>query len=132
MISAFEMPRRKSSLNPQEVDRLSEGMILAAAVDTCQMPHNGGQVGDSPERSLARAILFDAVSCAVRHHTSALRKQRLEAIAALAWIQDPNGSWFLSFPRICDSLGIGEDYLRELVMRTIRQTQSEVSHAAAA
>ena len=131
-MSPFEMPQTKSRLNPQEVDRISEGMILAGAVDACQMPHSGGQVGDSPERSLARAILFDAVSCTVRHHASPLRNQRSEANAALAWIQDPDGSWFLSFPRICDSLGIGEDYLRELVMRTVMAEQGQVDHAEAA
>ena len=56
----FQMDRTKSPLNPQEIDRLSEGMILAGAVDSGQMPHGGGQVEDSPERSLARAILFES------------------------------------------------------------------------
>lgn len=118
------------SLNPEEIDRISDGMMLASAVDSSQMPTNGGQVGDSPERSLARAILFDAVSCAVRHFDSPLKSQKAEADSALAWIDDPDGSWFLSFPRICESLGIGEDYLRELVNRKIAQGQ--VSHAQAA
>lgn len=128
----FQMDRTKSPLNPQEIDRLSEGMILAGAVDSGQMPHGGGQVEDSPERSLARAILFDAVSCAVRHSDSPLQTQRSAANAALRWIQDPDGSWFLSFPRICDSLGIGEDYLRELVVRNVNEGQEQVSHVQAA
>jgi len=118
------------SLNPEEIDRISEGMMLASAVDASQMPTNGGQVEDSPERSLARAILFDAVMCAVRHYDSTLKSQKAEADSALAWIEDRDGSWFLSFPRICESLGICEDYLRELVNGKIAQGQ--VSHAQAA
>ena len=128
----FEMKTRPAPLNPEEVDRISEGLILSSSVDACQMPHSGGQVGDSPERSLARAILFDAVSCAVRHHDSPLKKQRAEAGDALRWIGDTDGSWFLSFPRICDSLGIGEDYLRELVLREVATTTTANGQAEAA
>lgn len=128
----FQMKTEPARLNPEEVDRLSEGLILAGSVDGCQMPHGGGQVGDSPERSLARAILFDAVSCAVRHHASPLKKQRAEASDALRWIEDDQSSWFLSFSRICDSLGIGEDYLRELVVREVAASATAAGQAEAA
>ena len=55
------------NLTEEDVDRISEGMVLSTAVDRGQMPLNSDIVPDSPERSLVRAILFDAVECSTRH-----------------------------------------------------------------
>ena len=111
-------------LTEEDVDRISEGMVLATAVDPGQMPRNSQVVPDSPERSLARAILFDAVECSTRHIDSRIPAQRKEAADALDWIESDDESWFLSFRPLCNLLGVDDGFLRRLVRARIRESRA--------
>jgi hypothetical protein len=112
------------NLTEEDVDRISEGMVLSTAVDPGQMPRNSQIVPDSPERSLARAILFDAVECSTRHIDSRIPSQRKEAADALEWIESDDESWFLSFRPLCNLLGVDDGYLRRLVLGRIAESRS--------
>jgi hypothetical protein len=112
------------NLTEEDVDRISEGMVLSTAVDRGQMPLNTDAVPDSPERSLVRAILFDAVECSTRHIDSRIPSQRKEAAEALEWIESDDETWFLSFRPLCNLLGVDDGFLRRLVRGRIRDSRA--------
>ena len=114
----------KHDLTEEDVDRISEGMVLSTAVDPGQMPQNSHVVPDSPERSLARAILFDAIECSTRHIDSRIPAQRKEAADALEWIESDDESWFLSFQPLCNLLGVDDGFVRRLVRGRIQESRS--------
>lgn len=118
-------------LNPEEVDRIMDRLVVTAAVDHSQVPLNQPGVEDSAEMRLQRAILFDAVQCVVRHHDSNLHRQRTEARTALRWIESHQESYFLSFVPICGRFGIEPDWIRRLVRAQIRRGRNvEIAEAA--
>ena len=116
--------RVEHDLTEEDVDRISEGIVLATAVDPGQMPRSSGVVPDSPERSLARAILFDAIECSTRHIDSRIDAQRKEAADALAWIDSDEEIWFLSFKPLCNLLGMDYGFLRRLVHGRIQESRA--------
>ncbi len=119
-------------LSPDEVDRIIDRLIMSHAVDAAQVPlHQPADGEDSPELDLHRAILFDAVQCAVRHFDSPLQHQRSEARAAIRWIESDNESYFLSFVPICHRFQIDPEWIRRLVRERMRpETSDAVAEAA--
>ena len=128
-VFTWNPPRPK--LDPGEVDRMVENLVMSSAVDPTQVSWNQPEVEDSPEIDLQRAILFDAVQCAVRHHDSHLQSQRAEARSAMRWIESAESSYFLAFIPICHRLRIDPAYVRRLVRERMRHDRgAEVAEAA--
>ena len=105
----FRTPE-SNALEPDEVDSIQANLEAGPAVDAGQIPMLQPTRPDSPELGLQRAILFDAVQCALRHRHSALPRQREEAASALAWIEDESDEYFLLFVPICQRLGLEPDW----------------------
>lgn len=120
-LDLFSTNRPAKRLNPEEVDRILDRLILAHSVDPAQVPLHQPATEDSPELQLHRAILFDAVQCAVRHVNSPLRNQQLEGRAAMRWINSNDESYFLSFVPICQRFHIEPEWIRRLVRTEIRR-----------
>ncbi|MBM4265539.1 MAG: hypothetical protein FJ144_02810 [Deltaproteobacteria bacterium] len=102
-------------LPPDEIAAIVERALAAPFVDPVQVPLNQPAVRDSPELRLNRAILFDAIQCAIRHLDSGSEAMRAEARMALRWIDGDDESYFLSFIPICHRLGVDPEWIRRLV-----------------
>jgi hypothetical protein len=131
-LDVFTWMTPAKKLSPDEVDRIMERLILSNAVDASQVPlHQPAEVEGTPELDLHRAILFDAVQCAVRHFHSPLAHQRQEAKAAVRWIDSNEESYFLSFVPICHRFHIDPEWIRRLVRERIRAgAREQVAEAA--
>lgn len=130
-IDVFTWTPPAPKLNPGEVDRMLENLMMASSVDPSQVSWNQPEVEDCPEIDLMRAILFDAVQCAVRHHDSHLQNQRAEARSAIRWIESAESAYFLSFIPICQRLRINPTWIRRLVRERVRRDRTaEVAEAA--
>lgn len=127
----FSVPPAAKKLTPYEVDGILERLVLASAVDPGQVSSNQPPREDSPELDLHRAILFDAVQCAVRHYSSPSSTQRAEARSALRWIESTDESYFLSFVAVCHRFGIDPSWVRRLVRREVRTAQRSWAPQAA-
>ena len=128
----FTLKKSDKKLNPQEVDGILDGLVLATAVDHGQLDLYQPSREDSPELDLARAILFDAVQCATRHYRSPSSAQRAEARSALRWIESNEEAYFLSFVPICQRFGIEPNWIRRLVRREVRSVARPCAAQAAA
>lgn len=127
----FDAPG-KHDLRENEIEEIAQGTVLASTVEACQMPHGGTMPADSPERSLCRAILFDAIECATRHLHSHIPSQRKAANEALEWILADDEQWFLSFIPLCNSLRIDPEYMRRLTLSRIEEREEVMASAEAA
>ena len=124
-MNEFQWNPDAGKLRPDEVDSIVAQIFAAPVVDEAQVPmHHCGRV-DTPELDLHRAILFDAVTCAVRHHSSPIRAQSAEAQSALRWIESNEDKYFLSFVPICQRFGIDPGWIRRLVRARIQEERSE-------
>ncbi len=131
-MSLFPVSKKAPArLNPEEIDRIVERMIMASSVDPSQVTMNQPTSPDSPELGLHRAILFDAVVCASRHYGSRSSAQRAEARSALRWIESDDESYFLSFVPLCHRFQLNPSWIRRLVRRAIREQSAEATAAAA-
>ena len=127
-------PSRKKPiqrLNPGEVDGIVERLVMASAVDPAQVSMNQPSSPDSPELSLHRAILFDAVQCAIRHARSPSSAQRAAARSAMRWIEAEDESYFLSFVPLCQRFKLEPEWIRRLV-RAETRPRSPLAAAQAA
>ena len=132
-MSLFSVAKKpQARLNPEEVDRIVERLIMASTVDPSQVAMNQPSSPDTPELGLHRAILFDAVVCASRHYSSASSSQRAEARSALRWIESNDETYFLSFVPLCHRFQLNPSWIRRLVRRAIREQPAEVAATAAA
>ncbi len=124
-------PAPKKKLLPDEVDGILERLVMARTVDVSQVPMNQPASPESPELGLHRAILFDAIQCAVRHHDSPSSAQRSEATSAIRWIESNSESYFLSFVPICHRFRLDPEWIRRLVRSRIRKDRPLVAAEAA-
>lgn len=81
---------------------------------------------EPPEKGLYRAVLAEAISCAVAHHvTSAVHKaERRQAVAeAWNWIMADGTApdWPFSFDNVCFVIGEEPDCLRRLILEVGRE-----------
>ena len=131
-MNIFSWKPTAKQIQPNEVDSIMERIVMARAVDRSHVPMNQPTRPDSPELSLHRAILFDAVQCVVRHHDSHSPTQRAEARSARRWIESNDESYFLSFAPLCHRFDIDPDWIRRLVRMSIHQDRPVLATAAAA
>lgn len=130
-LDEFACIRPEKRLDPEEIDRIMERLILTHSVDPAQVPLHQPASEDSPELQLHRAILFDAIQCAVRHVDSPLRYQKHEGRSAMRWIESDDESYFLSFVPICHRFQIDPAWIRRLVRTQVRQDRdAQVAEAA--
>ena len=131
-MNEFQWNPNAGKLRPDQVDSIVAQLFAAPVVDDAQVPmHHCGRL-DTPELDLHRAILFDAVTCAVRHHASPIRSQSTEAKSALRWLESNEDKYFLSFVPICQRFGIDPGWIRRLVRARIQQDRAESSARAGA
>lgn len=115
MMNAHSWKKPIQRLNPGEVDGIVDRLVMATAVDPAQVSMNQPSSPDSPELSLHRAILFDAVQCAIRHSGSPSSAQRAAARDAVRWLDSEDESYFLSFVPLCQRFQLEPEWIRRLV-----------------
>ena len=131
MMDEFSWREEENRLRPEQVDRIMDDLTAPQAVDPAQVPMNNPVRADTPEVSLLRAILFDAVQCVVKHTHSPLRSQNLEAQSAMRWISSNDSAYFLSFIQVCQRLGLEPNWIRRLVSVQVRRGRGMMQTMAA-
>jgi hypothetical protein len=82
-----------------------------------------------PERSLALAILEDAVSCFQRHVQSRNPKEREQHALAEQWFLAETADWVFSFENVCALLRLDAGYLRLGLLRWKDRVIESAAHA---
>ena len=80
-----------------------------------------------PEKSLMLAVLEDDVECFQKHLFAKTGKARALFQDAENWILDDSEDQIFSFNTICETLGIGSDWLRRSLMEWKRRKLEERS-----
>lgn len=77
-----------------------------------------------PEKRLMLAILEDAVSCLQHNFPVNARKNVRLFEDTKAWVVQKDGDWVFSFENVCEHLGLNPAYVRQGLMRWMRDRSS--------
>ena len=118
MISAASgMERRESSprerVGPPEIERFLAGLLHARVVDPSQVPMYHRTRHDSPEVSLLRAVLEDAIRSVLRGGSTTARRR--EVAEDLAWLRSEDDGHAFTFVAVCQRLQLDPSWVRRLV-----------------
>jgi hypothetical protein len=121
---------RRLSIDVGEVDRVVEGLFLARIVDPGQVPMYQQARIDSPEMSLTRAVLADALRSVLRPRASLSAAQRRDLEEDLAWFDSDDDGATFTFVTVCQRLRIDPEWIRRLIR--VRRGGASAPHAEAA
>src|SRR5215470_8411797 len=98
---------------------LSHGVLESAALRPIQFHDIWSKSGSvSPERSLALAVVQEALNDLVRHRFAKGRRGQRLYWQAYAWIADDDREWPFSFANLCESVGLPVELIRGQLFRS--------------
>jgi hypothetical protein len=103
----------RERLGPHDVDRFVAGLLHARAVDSGQVPMYHRVRVDSPEMSLVRAVLEDAIRSVLRGGSTTARRRELDE--DLAWFDSEDDGHAFAFVTVCQRLQLDPSWIRRLV-----------------
>ena len=106
-------PSPRERMEPHEVDRFFAGLLHARIVDPSQVPMYHRARHDSPEVSLLRAVLEDAIRSVLRGGSTAARRR--EVAEDLAWLGSDDDRHAFTFVAVCQRLQLDPAWVRRLV-----------------
>jgi hypothetical protein len=106
-------PSTRERVGPQDIERFVAGLLHARVVDPGQVPmyHHGRY--DSPEMSLVRSVLEDAIRSVLRGGSTTARRR--EVAEDLAWFASEDDGHAFTFVTVCQRLQLDPSWIRRLV-----------------
>ena len=99
---------------------LSGGVLESATLLPIQFHDIWSRSGAaSPARSLALAVVQEALNDLVRHRFAKGRRGQRMYWQAYAWIADDDREWPFSFANLCDSVGLPIELIRDQLLRPL-------------